>query len=352
MRVVVYPADRFACGHYRTVWPAQAVERQEGFEVGVVPPGSDTGVIAKVVDGEVVDAFAPECDLLVVQRPARRILAHSIAHLRRKGIAVVVDIDDDLEKIHKDNPAYGGMDPRTSPDYNHVNVRKACADATMVTVSTPALAEKYGPPGRVRLLRNCIPARFLDLPHDAANGTLGWAGSLHSHPNDLTVAAGAMRRLHLEGHDLMFVGPREGMEEKLQVELPHGAFTGNLPFGKWVPAVAERIGVGVAPLSNTPFNRAKSWLKPLEYMAAGVPWVGSVTPEYQRIAAMCGAPTASKSDQWFKYLREYLSSENLRWEASQAGRAAAAELTFEKNAHLWAEVWHEAVSMERATEKV
>jgi glycosyltransferase involved in cell wall biosynthesis len=341
----VHPTDSYACGHYRMAWPAEVLYR-DGLDVTLVKPRTSTGLGGLMLDGEITGLTAPDCDVMVFQRPARRLIADIIPHLRAKGIAVVVDIDDDLERIHPSNPAFKGMHPRLSPDYNWDHVRRSCREATLVTVSTPALAGRYGGHGRVRLLRNYAPARFLDVPHDPAEGSVGWAGSMHSHPDDLGLAAVALSRLAGEGRGLRFVGPDEGVSDLLGAPEGEIEFTGNVELEDWIPQVA-RLGVGVAPLADTTFNEAKSWLKPLEYSAAGVPWVASPTPEYQLLAKACGMPTAARPKDWYCEVRRLLDDEALREDASGRVRTAAAGLTVEAHAHLWAEAWAEALGIER-----
>jgi hypothetical protein len=41
------------------------------------------------------------------------------------------------------------------------------------------------------------------------------------------------------------------------------------------------IHVGLVPLTRGPFNEAKSYLKGLEYAAAGIPFIATPTEEYQ-----------------------------------------------------------------------
>jgi glycosyltransferase involved in cell wall biosynthesis len=346
VKVVVYPSDRYACGHYRMVWPAEALAAQ-GMDVTVVMPGEETGIGGLKLDGRVHLLSAPDCDVAVFQRPARTLHADMIPLLRKKGVAVVVDMDDDLERIHPSNPAFRGMHPATSPDYNWANARRACRDATLVTVSTPALLPRYGDHGRARLIYNYVPGRYLGLSRDGRAASVGWAGSLHSHPGDLDEVAGTFARLQREGHELRFVGPPDGVGRKLGVELGEGAFTGDLELEDWIPAVS-RLGVGAAPLADNAFNAAKSWLKPLEYSAAGVPWVASDIVEYRRLARLCGAPLARRPKEWYRELKRLLTDDGYRLTLSEMVREAAAGLTVEGHAHEWAEAWQEAMRFERA----
>ena len=63
--------------------------------------------------------------------------------------------------------------------------------------------------------------------------------------------------------------------------VPFRSLTG----GGYTSSVAE-LGVGLVPLLDSAFNRAKSWLKGLEYAALGVPFVASPTPEYVKLAGL------------------------------------------------------------------
>jgi glycosyltransferase involved in cell wall biosynthesis len=352
VRVAAYPADVFACGHYRVVWPSEVVA-MGGETVTVVPPKGATAIVTKEnrETGEVVDAFPPEdIDVIVLQRPARSRIAQAVPFLRAHGVAVVVDVDDDLPRIHPDNPAYRGMHPKHSPDYHWDNVAYACEHATLVTVSTPALVPRYGPHGRVRVVRNYVPKKFLGYGRDPGLASVGWAGSLHSHPRDLYPAAYALHKLWKEGVELSFVGPKDGLHKELNV--PSGAIraTGNLSFGDWTPAVAERIGVGVAPLATSAFNAAKSWLKPLEYAAAGVPCVVSGTPEYRLLAESTGAAVVQRRGDWYAELKALLNDDARRKDASEAAREAASAFTIEGHAHEWAEAWEAALQSEKGSQ--
>jgi glycosyltransferase involved in cell wall biosynthesis len=110
---------------------------------------------------------------------------------------------------------------------------------------------------------------------------------------------------------------------------------------EWPEAVAT-LGIGIAPLTDTKFNSAKSWLKPLEYSALGVPWVASPRTEYARLHALGAGLLANKPRNWATQLRALINSAALRDDLSQRGREIAAQLTIEKNAWQYAEAWENA----------
>lgn len=376
MKAYVWPADMWACGHYRLMWPARVIHDNEpDFEVQIVEPkaGSDTGLRAWMNDdNEVIGAACPDdADLVVFQRPSYPQLVHSIPYLRERGVAVVVDIDDDLSAIDPRNPAFTALHPdphnlipppqhgmspagrkawqehvrrtyRNDSPHSWLAVKDAAKMATVCTVSTPALAERYGS-GNTVVLPNCVPARFCDTPH-VDSATIGWPGSTHSHPGDLREMGNSIAQLTGAGHRFMIVGDGGGADRDLGV--PTVDETGPVPFDGWIGAVAQ-LGVGVAPLADTRFNAAKSWLKVLEMSAAGVPWVASPRVEYQRFASLGAGALAEKPKEWRRELLRLVTDEAWRAEQSEAGREVARAMTIEAHAWRTAEAWHLAVELER-----
>lgn len=58
------------------------------------------------------------------------------------------------------------------------------------------------------------------------------------------------------------------------------------------------IDIGLVPLTDIPFNHAKSTIKGLEYAAANVPFVAQSLPEYQRLADMGVGRVATTPEDW------------------------------------------------------
>jgi hypothetical protein len=68
----------------------------------------------------------------------------------------------------------------------------------------------------------------------------------------------------------------------------------------------SRYAVGMAPLRDTQWNNAKSWIKPLEFAAVGVPVVCSPSREYVRLLEE-GTPILPVSKgKWREALDMYL----------------------------------------------
>lgn len=331
MRVHVYPADLSGCGYHRLRWPAQALQA-DGFDVHV--PASDLRC-AWVDDPlpRVVDVPDPGCDAAVFQRPMRPELLDAMAALQRRGVAVIVEIDDHFDALHPSNPAWG--QPRQV-----AVLRRACRSADLVTVTTPALAEHYGRHGRVAVLPNCVPAAYLQV-HSPRSLTLGYVGSPTTHPGDLEVTGPAVGQTLLEVPAATFLAV--GGSQTCRILGVAGSHAPWREITDGYPEMVARLDVGIAPLRDSVFNRAKSWLKPLEYAALGVACVASPTPEYVRAAQEGMCVLASRPREWRRELRRLLADPDERARQVDRGREAAARWTYEGHADRWWIAWRAAL---------
>jgi hypothetical protein len=346
MKIGVFPADLAGCGHYRLLWPAEQVKAL-GYDVTIIMPDQRKSRLrAQTEDDNVTKVFLDaDFDIIVLQRTTHKFLAQAVPFLREMGVAVVVDMDDDLETIHPSNPAWTALHPRSrldsvSAQHSWHWAKQACADATLVTITSEALKQRYRPRGLSYIIRNYIPERVLKIPHEDSN-VFGWAGSLHSHPDDLTPVGSSIARLINEGHRFKVVGAPNGIARELGMrEDPE--HTGPTSVLEWPERIAE-LGIGIAPLADTKFNAAKSWLKPLEYAAAGVPAVVSPRIEYRELHKLGIGIMADKPKHWYTKIKNLVTDDVFRQEESARVREIAATLTVEENAWRWAEAWSKAV---------
>ncbi len=72
------------------------------------------------------------------------------------------------------------------------------------------------------------------------------------------------------------------------------------------PRLFEPIDIGIIPLNDIPFNHAKSFIKGLEYVAAGIPFIASYSPEYQYLAEQGIGRVANSPEEWLHHLNELI----------------------------------------------
>jgi len=288
-------------------------------------------------------------------------MAEAIPIMRARGIAVVVDVDDDLTSIHPSNPAYRGYHPRNQWVIDRKNgeysrnswhhLVAACREATLVTVSTPALLDVYARQGQGKVIFNHLPSHYYGVDH-VDSDRIGWPASLVSHPDDPSAMGGAMARLCADPGAFQVVGDPTGCGYAFGLVRDPSGHDRIIDLYDWPDEVA-RLGIGVAPLADTKFNRCKSWLKPLELSALGVPWVASPRAEYERLykrglksGYVIGA-FADTPRRWYQELNKLQRNPELRAERAAGAREVAEGLRLEPNAWRWLEVWHSAYDLER-----
>jgi hypothetical protein len=355
MRVRVYPADRFGCGYFRLIF-ASEILRAQGCEIELVDPGErqlELRVKDEVVHDVVLGDDPP--DVIVFQRVTHRFLTMAIPLIRSKGVAVVVDIDDDLTSIHPSNPAYNALHPqneytaepgRRDPrrhSWHHLSA--ACREATLVTTSTPALRTRYAAHGRGRVIWNYLPDPYYKTAHTDSD-LLGWPAAIVSHPDDPSAVGGAVARLVSDGHRFHVVGDPTSCGQAFGTLSDPSGVGGNINIFEWPKRVAE-IGVGIAPLADTKFNQAKSWLKPLELSALGVPWVASPRAEYSRLHRRGAGLLAERPRVWYRELGRLLGSAELRADLAGRGREVADGLRLDDHVGEWWDAWAYAAALQR-----
>jgi glycosyltransferase involved in cell wall biosynthesis len=211
------------------------------------------------------------------------------------------------------------------------------------------MAGTYANHGRFEIIRNAVPRGFLGIEHFDSD-VVGWGGSLHSHPRDMQPVGPAIAQITRGGAvDFCVVGPGAGVKAALGLDR-EPLSTGPVDIKDWPVALAQNIGIGIAPLADTQFNAAKSWLKILEYSALGIPWVASPRAEYERFAIEGGGGLlAERPKDWLKMLKWLVESESMREEVGAFGRATVeANHTIEGRyaEQMW-EAWSRALLLER-----
>lgn len=346
MRVALIPCDLGACCFNRVAWPGQAVMDETGWQVELYRP-DQIGLDLVKGDLALKGIKNPETlDLVVLQRLVSPMQVEFVHALQRMGVAVVVDVDDALWRIHPDNESHQHWTEYVAGVPRYEMLDAACALADMVTVSTPALARRYGVHGRVEVLRNGLPnAAFAPDVKPGFQGRIkiGWAGSLDSHPNDLQVMGDAVARIIAENDDvdLHIVGDHEPVANLLGVPLDRATGTGWVPLHEYHEALRD-IDIMLVPLADTAFNRAKSALKAQEGAAAGALVLASVTPENARLLDS-GALYAGVGDSpgaWRYALESAVSEIRAGYPGEQD---AVRHLTYGKRGKEWAHAWSRAI---------
>lgn len=371
MRVAVHPEADDACNFYRMTEPARVLAAQ-GADVD-----HRVGHRYRVAGhGHALSIVEPSCDLpdvVVVQRPLSDWQCRYVRAFQAKGVAVVVELDDDFGAVHPENSAHFDASPRwlseeewervgrpgwdrraersgrrwfSAPGVtsarSNVWLRRACKHADLVTVTTPTLAERYAPHGRVVVLPNLVPGRYLEVeapPHDGV--VVGWGGTVATHPDDLTVTGGGVARaVTASGARFRVVGDGVRVRADLCLDA-EPEVAGWVSLEGWPEALAS-FDVGIVPLAPSPFNEAKSALKMAELAAVGVPVVASPAPDNVRLAKLGVGVLAATPSDWQQAVTVLVDSPAAAADLAGRGREVMAAQTYEAHAGRWWDAWTQA----------
>lgn len=294
-----------------------------------------------------------DADLIVFQRPLDNAMSSALIQAKKQGIAVAVEMDDDLASTHPKNMAYSYF-------HGHLDTGiqwlwRATQNADFVIASTPALLDRYAPNGNGVVVRNCIPESIFDITprYERTDHTsmIGWTGSVASHPTDLIATRGgvadAVTSRMREGRQLAMsvVGELDHVYDHLQMPDSVPSYSpGWLSLDEYYEGIARSMDIGIVPLELNLFNKSKSFLKGLEMGALGIPFVASNTYEYDLFAANGVGQIAENRSDWRRKVGRLLDNRTKTVSLAKDYRdKIREEYTYEHNADQWVKAWESAI---------
>ncbi len=281
-------------------------------------------------------------DLLI--RPIVDLIAAHPELLGDRG--VVYDTDDDV----LDYPDWTGLGAAARRERDLALAILSISD--VVIGATPVLAERLRHHTRadIRVVRNAVdPAWYSAGPAPRLPGDPRVV--YHGVPvrlRDYEVARGAVDELAGAMPDLrrIWIGAANEPRVVACVDEAWPWVDGLAAFG--TALVAAQPDIGLAPLLDEPFNRAKSELHWLEYSLAGAATIATAFDgpgPYDVIRDGEDGLLARTPTDWTRRLRRLASSATLRSElAGKARERVLAEYTVASRAQEWADAYHWAAT--------
>lgn len=299
------PLQPNGCAWYRSVLPSHELNKL-GWKTTVGFPGfsNKNGFGLLIDDNRAVHGF----DIIVFKLMMQQEILDAIPKAKKLGQKIVVDVDDWFDGLSKSNKAYDATDPKLNTTSNREIYKQIILSADAVITSTPFLFDYYSKlRDNVFMVRNGI-----DLPRWKANKIdknrktmIGWVGATHWRSNDLEQLSSffgpfiQFRNLnfHHSGHN----NSAPSANSLLGVPDIYSRKSLMVPILAY-PNLFKPIHIGIIPLNNIEFNHAKSFIKGLEYAAAGIPFVASYSPEYKYLADRGIGNIATTDSEWIAAL--------------------------------------------------
>lgn len=324
-----------ANANYRALEPAKHMARR-GHEV-----------VWPLDDGSADLARLASCDVVHVFRrfdPATRTV---LSQLAAQGVATTYDNDDDFTTV---------PDPGGEWKTQFAEMVAIARGARIVTTTNEQIAEAYRAVGvkRVEVIPNAVLRNFehplmrpdgvvvgwQPIPEApiAARGpgfVVGWlAGAEHELDAERLDIAAALARLAAERPEVHV--------ETIGVRLPLTQQYTHYEHVRFDHLASHMAvwDVGIAPLADIPFNRARSDIKLKEYGAAGVPWLASPVGPYRDLGEAQGGRLVGDSG-WYEALRALVENPGDRDRLAVSARRWGESNLFESVAGAWERVFAE-----------
>jgi len=307
--------------NYRAYQPLAAVARRGGHEV-----------VRNFRDRPLATSELLRCDVVHVHRMADDGARALMRRLQEAGVGIVWDNDDDVAALPRSNPHYRRLGP-AGRRAMVAGTTEAVRLADVVTTPSEGLAARYRELGAadVRVLENRLPREFMSVKPIAHDGVVVacLAGLEHQLDYQQLGLRDALARM-LAAHDelrVLTIGagldlPRERCE--------HIPLVGFLELVRTL----ARADVGVAPLADIPWNRARSNVKLKEYAAAVLAWLASPVGPYLGMGERQGGRLVADGD-WHAALEQLVVDARSRRKLARRGARWVKGECVDKHAAAW-----------------
>lgn len=262
-----------------------------------------------------LSAAAAEADVIISQRVETRAALQALFAIKDTfpHKPLLAECDDDVTDITPYNQASEFFGPGS--ELNDLALSQFKNSDGMI-VSTPYLKDvysEYNP--NIYVLQNSIDLDLWSKVQRKKRGgiRIGWSGGT-AHSEDLKLLETVIPAITEKNPEVKFVFVSNDFPEFLgklnNVEL----IKGWSPILKYPTYLAKQdFDIGIAPLRDNKFNRAKSNLRWLEYSALGIPTVASKVGHFKEtIRDGVDGLLAETPEDFIKHLQALISDKKLR----------------------------------------
>jgi len=266
--------------------------------------------------------------------------------VRDEGVALVWDTDDDIGAVTRGSQAWNRLGGRRGVRRHFERSLTAARTAHVVTTTNEHLAGVFRGYGceHVVAVENYLAPADLALPRRRHQGVvIGMVCAGEHEPDIKRLRLAAMLERLLERHDGVRV-VAVGVDLRLRSEHRY-EYVWGCEIEELLPIESE-FDIGLAPLCDTAFNRARSNVKLKEYAAAGAMWLASPIGPYVGMGEEQGGMLV-EDGAWLSTLEALLEDTDRRRALTERARAWAAGQTIRAGGARWQAVFRDAVERAR-----
>ncbi len=305
------------------------------------------GHTVHVQESDEVDRVASltDFDVVYIWRGCSDSMLAAARALRRAGVPLVWDNDDDLRMVPRSEPGYRQLIGLRGQRW-FAAIRQMMQTADVVTTNSALLATRYRETGaaEVRVIPNHLPRAFLRTPQrPTENVVVGWCAAFdHQRDYEGLDLQPVLQRLLDRRRDvhLVSIGLGLGLTSERYHPFPEIRYAE-------LPDYLRQLDVGIAPLLDIPLNHGRSDVKLKEYAAVGVPWLASPVAPYAELGEHEGGWLV-EDDDWEGSLEQLIDDAGARQRLRTAGSNWVRGQTIDRHADAWEQVFVEAIERARA----
>ena len=347
---VLYPNG---CTWYRCVHPATIIDKFGGMShVGWLSiVGGRVGIKVEPPIYDKSEIYSGH-KILVFKLPMHVANIQAVEMSKSLGVKVVVDIDDWFDNLPDTNRAKQKTDPETNKENSRDVYFKIIEMADALICSTLFLYNFYKnkhPNKPIFMVRNSIDMkRWQPRKVRRALPVIGWVGGTPWRAQDLEQLSPFFDKyLKIRKNNFHHAGHMPdalGASQLLQITSKKTTVEPMKPITQ-LPEMFKNIDIGIVPLNNVEFSHAKSYLKGLEYVAAGVPFVASWSPEYQLLADAGVGRIAKTEKEWINHLDELQEYAVREDESHENQRIVFEQFSIESKVAEWLDVFSKIMDL-------
>ena len=344
------PVQPNGCAWYRCYLPMQQLKKDK-YESGMGLPGySDkNGFGILIPDNKAIHGW----DIVVLKLIMLKRFVDDVDKAIANGQKIVVDLDDHMEGLAKTNLAYTMTSPEKNENNNRDHYYKIIEKATALITSTPFLKEFYEKkhPGKpIFLVRNGIDIDRWNVRNDHSGHLpiYGWVGATPWRSGDLEILnpffGEFIKEQRCRFHHSGSIIKAPSVAKQIGIDSSIFSHEPMKPIMSY-PEMFRKIDIGIVPLNNIEFNDAKSFIKGLEYVAAGVPFIASPSPEYVYLAENGVGRIANNKDEWLQHASELIDPKVRKKEREENRRIVKEKFSMEERAQDWEDVFQQIIDL-------
>lgn len=268
--------------------------------------------------------LSKNADIIVVERNYFQQTLVAIQYWKVQGKTIIGIFDDAYQMMHPTNPAYRFW------KYGDITTVKETGEKEEIKITPPPIEQfKWG----LKLLKGVqVPSKVLaedwylytdtyfvpnyididkylnvepQFPHSENEVWIGWHGSLtHAHSFIESGALDAMRKIGKKYPQVKFyLGGHKDNFDNLEAE--NKMYQGFVKEEEF-PSMLKSFDIGIAPLSGE-YDKRRSRVKVLEYMALKIPWIATDYPTYGDLKEY-GVTTKNGYRNWVSALSDMIEN--------------------------------------------